>query len=212
MIIKELFDKPKIIGIVADINQGKSNLIYYLVEELKKQGTFNLYTYGLKIKIKEAKNINSINEMETIEGSVLIIDEMFSLFDLDNTRIKAQLEKTFRLINHNNNILVLCGVGENYKKFLSSKLDIIIYKKINFYDLINGSRVKNTALNYRGQEAGNTLLNLSVDEALIFNGKNYNKIIVPYQKEYDSKLKNKPIISLFIKKKISETKSATARR
>ena len=194
MKIREIFNKPKIIGIVANVNQGKSNLIYYTIAELQKEGKFDLYTYGLRCNIPIAKAINSVQEMESVRNSILVIDEMFNLFDLDNRKVKAQIENTLRLINHNNNILVLCGVGENYKKFLSSKLDVIIYKKINFADLINGSRVKNVILNYKGEEAGSTLLNLPIDEALVFDGLHYQKIKVPYQQEQDSKANNEQII------------------
>ena len=199
--IKELFNKPKIIGIAANINQGKSNLIYYLIKTLQEENKFNLYVYGLKNNVDGAIKINSVAELENIKNSVIIIDEMFSLFDLDQTRIKAQLEKSFRLINHNNNILILCGVGENYKKFLSSKLEVVIFKKINFYDLINGSRVKNIALNYKGPEMGSTLLNLNVNEALVFDGQHYFKIEIPYFKEMDTKLKN---INIFQKHNITQ--------
>lgn len=97
---------------------------------------------------------------------------------------------------------MLCGVGENFKKFLSSKLDVIIYKKIDFEDLINGCRVKNVIKNYKGPEAGTTLLNLGIDEALIFDGESYDKIHVPYMKEYDSKAKNVEIVQKSIPKSV----------
>lgn len=212
MMLKQIFNKPKIIGIVADVNQGKSNLIYHLINTLKEENQFKLYVYGLKKEIEGSIKINSVAELENIRNSVIIIDEMFSLFELDNTRIKSQLEKAFRLINHNNNILILCGVGENYKKFLSSKLEVVIFKKINFYDLINGSRVKSIIMNYKGPEIGSTLLNLSVSEALIFNGERYFKIDVPYLKEYDSKLKNLDIFQKRIISKNQKQKMATNSR
>lgn len=202
MNVKKLFDKPKVIGVVANVNTGKSNLIYHLLNELENIGKFKLCTYGLRTKLKNARLLHSVNEMEKIKNSILIVDEMFSLFDLDNRKVKSQIENTLRLINHNNNVLMLCGVGENFKKFLSSKLDVIIYKKIDFEDLINGCRVKNVIKNYKGPEAGTTLLNLGIDEALIFDGESYDKIHVPYMKEYDSKAKNVEIVQKSIPKSV----------
>ena len=194
MKLKDLFNKPKIIGLVANVNEGKSNTIYYIIDELKKAGSFSLYTYGLKSKIPKAKQIHSVNEMERVKDSVLVVDEMFSLFDLDNRKTRKLIENTLRLLNHNNNILLLAGVGENFKKFLSSKIDYMIYKRVTFDDLINGSRVKNIIKGYKGVEAGSTLLDLEIDEALIYDGLHYEVIHIPYMKAYDSKINNKQII------------------
>jgi len=192
--IKKLFDKPKVIGLIADVNTGKSNLIYHIIDNLRSEGKFKLYTFGLRKEIPSAVTINSVAEMESIQNSILIIDEMMTLFDLDNRKVKKEIENTLRLINHNNNILLLCGLGENFKKFLSAKVDIFIYKKIKFEDLINGSKVKNVLMAYKGDERGTTILNLAIDEALIFDGVHYSKIDVPYMKDYDTKKDNVSIV------------------
>ena len=190
----ELFKRPSIIGIVANVNEGKSNLIYYMLSELQRTGTFKLYTYGLRLHFKGSIEINSVEELEQIKNSVVIVDEFFNLFDLDNRKVKGQIENTLRLIHHNNNILVLAGVGENFKKFISSKLNIIIYKKVTFADLINGSAVKNKIMNCQRQEKGATLLNLEVNEAIIFDGLHYYKINVPYLAQFDTKKNNQVIV------------------
>ena len=194
MKITELFNEPKIIGVVADVNQGKSNLVYYALQELQKKGKFNLYTYGLRTKIKDAIEINSEPELENIRNSLIVADEFFTLYDLDNRKAKRNIENSLRLIHHNNNILVLCGVGENFKKFLSSKLSAIIYKKITFADLINGSVVKNVAMGYKGKEKGSSILALDKDEALIYDGEHYNKVNIPYLSDFDTKKHNEQII------------------
>lgn len=206
--IKEMFLKPQIIALVGNVNEGKSNVLYFLIEELSKIGKFNLYTYGLRNKIKIAQEINSVAEMEKIKNSIIIIDELFSLFDLENRKVKTQIESTLRLINHNNNILVLCGVGENFKKFLSAKINVFIYKSVNFEDLINGSKVKNVIMNYKGSESGTTLLNLSKNEAIIYDGLHYQKMLIPYLVKYDSKVKNKSIIQECTKKRSGKMKKS----
>lgn len=191
--ITKLFDKPKVIGLLANTNEGKSNTIYYVIDELNKESKFSLYVYGLKKKPKNAIEIHSVEELERIENSLIVVDEMFTLFDLDNRKIKKQIENTIRLVFHNNNILLLCGLGENFKKFLSAKLHMVMFKTITLTDLINGSRVKDVVMNYKGNEKGTTLLKLKINELLVYDGKHYNKFNIPYMKEYDSKAKNKPI-------------------
>ena len=189
----KLFGKPQIVGLVANSNTGKSNLIYYLIEELSKDFDFSVYAYGLRNKIQFVREFNSIEELEQIKDSLIIIDERFSLFDLDNRKIKRKIENTLRLVFHNNNVILLCGLGENFKKFLSAKLDLIIFKKVSFAELVNGSRVKNIVMNYNGVERGTAILALRDNEAIIFDGMHYYKIEVPYLRQYDTKLNNVPI-------------------
>lgn len=204
MNIKHLFDKPKVIGMVANADEGKSNTLYYILDELNKDYKFSVWVYGLKCSVPGTRKFNSIAELEQIKDSLIIIDEMFSLFDLDNRKIKKQIEDTIRLIFHNNNILLLCGLGENFKKFISAKIHVLICKKITFSDLINGSSVKNRVMAYQGKEKGSTVLNMRIDECLVYDGEHYHTIKIPYLKQYDTKLNNKPIFVSKIKKNVSE--------
>ena len=195
--ITDYFKKPEVIGIIADINEGKTNLIHHLIDELKKTYSFNLVTFGLKSEIKETKIINSLDQLEETRDSLIFLDEFYTLFDLDDRKKKRQIESTFRLINHNNNILVLVGVPENFKKFISSKITTCFYKKVKINDFINGSSVKSNMISYKGQGMGSKMLNLSKGEVLVFDG-DYRLFNIPYLKEYDSKLNNKDI---FVQKK-----------
>ena len=193
-LIQTLFETPKIIGLVGDANEGKSNLIYYLIGELNKHSV-NIYAYGLRsYSHPNIKEVYSIQEIEQISNSVIIVDEMFSLFDLENRKVRVQIEKTIRLIFHNNNVLFLCGLGENFKKFISAKLHYILFKKVTFADLINGSKVKNVIYNYNGAEKGSSILNLKPEQAIFYDGLHYEKIIIPYLQKYDLKAKNVPIL------------------
>jgi len=192
MKIIDYFKKPKIFAIVGDTNTGKSNLIYYLIKELKENYSFNLVTFGLKFEIKGTKTINSLEELESIRNSLIFLDEFYTLFDLDDRKKKRQIEKTLRLINHNNNILVLVGVPENFKKFISSKVSTCFYKRVRVKDFINGSSLKNTLTNYAGASMGDEMLILEKNEVMVFN-EDYKIFNVPYLAEYDSKKGNEDI-------------------
>jgi len=194
MKITTLFNKPKVIGLVADVNQGKSNLIYYMIDELRK-GECSIWAYGLRKKVKDVRKINSVAKLEKIKNSIIFIDEMMSLFDLDNRKIKKDIEETIRMVNHHNNVLVLCGLGENFKKFLSGKLNVIIYKQVTFADLISGSTVKSRAVEYSDVEKGSKILALEIDEAMVYDSieEEYTTIKIPFMKEYDTKAENVPI-------------------
>ena len=84
-----IFNKPKIIGLVANTNEGKTNTLYYFLDYLAKRYTFKVFTYGFKMQFENTIEIHSVEELEQIKDSFIIIDEMFTLFDLDNKKIKA---------------------------------------------------------------------------------------------------------------------------
>lgn len=187
--LNELFLTPKIINLVSDVNCGKSNFLYFLNSFLKEKYNFNLFTFGIKFDIND-KKIYSIEELEQIKDSVILIDEFFSLFDLEDRKQRKMIEKTLRLINHNNNVIILVGVPENFKKFISSKSEIVIFGKSTISGFINGSRIKEICLNYKGVELGSNILDIPINKVLVFDGKHYKMLEIPYIKEYDSKLKN----------------------
>ncbi len=84
---------------------------------------------------------------------------------------------------------------DNFKKFLSNKVDIFIFKKCRVGSFINGSYAKAVCLQYRGAELGATMLNMGINEALLYDG-TYTKIEVPYLEKYDTKKDNKKIVSM----------------
>jgi len=192
--ITDLFNSPFVGGIIGDTNSGKSNLIYHIIEELNNKFEFKLFTYGLKYDIKGANSIYSMDELEKIKDSVIFIDEFFSLFNLDDRRNKSQAERTLRLLHHNNNIIILCGLPGNFKKFISAKINIILYKQVTFEDFINGSSVKKNVLKYMGERRGSSVLNLNKNECLIYDGEHYCINEIPYIKGKDSKRENVPIL------------------
>lgn len=197
--ILNLFKTPFIGAIIGDANSGKSNLIYHLIDELNKNYSFNLYTYGLRFNIDGAVEIFSTDELEKIKNSVIFLDEFCSLFDLDDRRKRIQIERTLRLLFHNNNIIILSGLPENFKKFISAKINIIFYKSVTFEDFINGSSVKKNILNYNGNERGSSILDLNKSGCLIYNGNHYQKYEIPYIEDKDSKKNN---VQIFVHKKV----------
>jgi hypothetical protein len=86
------------------------------------------------------------------------------------------------------------GTPENFKKFISAKVDYVIYKKCTISDFINGSRLKNIIMQYKGCHMGSEVLNMSIDEALFYDSKHYYHLKVPYYAEYDTKKDNDIII------------------
>jgi hypothetical protein len=194
MIIKDLFNEPKIIGIIGNPNEAKSNLAFWCIEELRKEFKFNLAYFGFRVNL-DGKKINSIKELEQIKNSAIFLDEFNSLFDLNDRKKKNIIERTLRLIFHNNNILVLIGVPDNFKKFISGKLDVMFFKKSFYEDMINGSKVKTIINDYIDIDniKGSSVLNLEKNQTLLYDGKTYKVLDIPYLEKYDTKKDNKEI-------------------
>lgn len=191
-VIESLFSQPRIIGLCSDVSQGKSNLLYYIIDYLKNNHGFtreNLYSYALPIWLGEQK-IYSVEELELIENSIIIIDEFFLFLDLDDRKRVKQLKVMLQRIKHSNNVLILSGLADNFNKFISSQLEIKIYKQTTIKNLINGSPMKDAIVSYNGREKGSTVLKLGKEQALIHglgNASHYDLVNIPYMKEYDIK-------------------------
>jgi len=194
MNLTKLFSSPFIAAIIGDANSGKSNFIYHLIEKLQSEHIFNLYTYGLRCDVVGANQIYSMDELERIKDSVILIDEFSSLFDLDDRRKKSQAERTMRLLYHNNNIILLSGLPENFKKFISARISVVFYKSVTFEDFINGSSVKKNIMKYYGEKRGSSFLDLDKDECLIYDGIHYSNYHVPYVEDKDTKKNNVKIL------------------
>jgi len=192
--ILDLFNEPKLIGLIGDANSGKSNMLYWIVKALRDRYHFGLYTYGLRAYMQDEQKIYTVEELETIHDSIILIDEFASLFDVDDRKQKRQIENTLRLIFHRNNVVLFCGLPENYKKFVASKLDAIIYKQCVIGDFINGSRTKAKVMDYTGYERGSAMLSLDVSNAIVWDGTHYYKVTIPYIPEGDTKINNADIL------------------
>lgn len=206
-------NKPKVVGVVADVNQGKSNLIYHMIKEIMNNYNVKIYQYGLKVEINGVESIGSIEQLETIENSIVFIDEFYTLFELENRKRIPLIEKTLRLINHKNNILILCGLPSNFNKFVSGKLTYVVYKQCTITDFVNGSHVKSIALSYRGEEQGSSMLVIPKDKALVFDKNNikYSMADSPYLEQYDTKKENAPILTPLVTPKGHDGRRARGR-
>jgi preprotein translocase subunit YajC len=202
---ERLFAEPRIIGVCADVSQGKSNMLYAWIDQLITQYKFNshnLYTYALPIWCGEQK-ISSVEELELIQNSVIILDEFFLFLNLDDRKRIKELANMMQRIKHANNVLIMCGLAHNFNKFISSQMEVKVYKQTTIKNLINGSPMKDVVVSYNGNEKGSTILRLSVDKAIIYglNGegadiKHYTRVTVPYMKAYDVKMNLPSILGL----------------
>jgi len=137
--------KENITGVIGDTSCGKSSLLCNIIEEVQSISPVDIWTYGIHEDLStllNTKPLYSIDVMATIKNSIIIVDEMGMFFDLDNRKFKPIVEEVLRLVNHNNNKLILCGLAYDFKKFLSARVKTFIYGYVTIGELINGGLTK----------------------------------------------------------------------
>ena len=182
--------KEDITILLGKSNSGKTTLLNDMMLTLSKVLKIkNLYTYG--INNSRYKKFYSLLELEQIKNSFIFIDEIGLLFNLDDRKNKGQIDKILRLVNHNNNKLILTGLPSDFKKFLSARGSTFIFKSLNKTDLINGSETKNVLIQYKDVSNGVLSLQIPIDKALVYNKVDgFYMIDITYSKETDTKQKN----------------------
>lgn len=190
-----LFKKPTLMGLVGRMSEGKSNMIYWLIQTLREKYHFSLYSFGLHLSMGETK-IYSLPELEVIHDSIIFLDEFPLLIrSVEDRTATAELQKTIQQVFHRNNCVVFCGLERNFNKYFSCQLRSVIYKRCAIDSFVNGSDVKKIALRYGGAELGSAMLNVEQDEALVWDGQHYHLIKVPYVESCDTKINNAPILT-----------------
>lgn len=188
MKIKQIL-QHKVIGIVADEDEGKTNTMFYLMDEVlrnKKPVACYFYHSEYRKMFQHVQQISTLDELEQLRDTFIFIDEFKELFQLENRKFWHMVERVFNLLLHNNNVIVLCGVPNYYRKFIASKVKLWLIKGISFQSCVNGSALKEYVMALTGDYVGSTRLAIPKNKVLI-EGVFHD---VPHLKRYDKKLNN----------------------
>lgn len=204
MRIKELddiFKDPsiRVVGIIGDPNQAKSNTIYHLINVLKhKYDGVNIYAYGLRSKVEGVQDIHVVAELETIRDSVIFIDEFYDFLRMSNRKSAEKAEACLRTIYHQNNIIILSGLPHNFNKFVSGLLQAVIYKQCLLEDFVQRSSVQQFISAYSGGfevHKASEVLSMPKNIGLVWiKGEHEYEVDIPYIEAGDTKRHNKPIL------------------
>jgi hypothetical protein len=198
--VLEIFEDKSIraVGIIADINQGKSNTVYHCIDALRQTYEDKIYSYGLHMDVESVTKINMVEELEGISDSIIFIDEYASLFSLSNRRQVEKFEATMRTIFQHkfNNTVVICGLPHNFNKFLSGLLQILVFKQCRLEDFIQRSSPQQAVAAFSPAglhhiEKGSAILKIPKDWALIYDvtkpDSKWSEVQIPYLANFDSK-------------------------
>ena len=173
-------------------DEGKTHTLCTLIEEYKRQFNGVVTTFGFRdelIDLLNVKSFSSLIELEEIRNSIIIVDEVGSLFDLENRTKRHLIESTLRLVNHRGNKILLSGLPSDFKKFLCAKAKVFCFKTLMISDLVNGSLAKEILLQYRGPGLGTYTLLFDKGTMLCYDG-TFWKESCSYNEKFDTKKNN----------------------
>jgi hypothetical protein len=138
----------------------------------------------------------SVLELEQLQNGIVIIDEVASLFDLNNRKEHRMIEKTLRMTAHHNNKIVMAGLPDNFRKFLSALATGFMFKSLNLGSMVNGSHGKYILNQYRLAEMGAFTLSVPKEKVLCYsetpvNGSKFWMDKVTYFPKFDTKTSNR---------------------
>ena len=193
----------RVIGVVADKNQGKSNLLYNIIDIIQRKAPqTNIVGFRLSINVPGVTSLGTLEELSMVSNSTIIIDELKTLVDLDNRREVKTLMTILQTLYHpgRNNTVFLCGLAHNFNGKISGELEAIIFKQTTIISIIKRSNLDYIlrSLSSEGKASKNEYtLVMPKENALIYHpgmGKRWHCIEVPYLERYDVKKDNEPVI------------------
>lgn len=193
----------RVIGVIADKNQGKTNLLCNIIEITRKLAPdTHIVGFRLPVNIPGVLYLNTLTELSKVQNSLIIIDELKTLVDLDNRTEVRILMSILQTLYHpqRNNTVFLCGLAHNFNGKISGELEAVIFKQTTLISVIQRTNIDYIlrSLRSEGKASKNEYtLVMPKETALIYHPrmqKEWHCIDIPYLEEYDVKRSNEPVI------------------
>lgn len=198
---KPNFDLDRILAnrvtyLTGNLNEGKSMTVYQLVRQIRENYKAPVYTFKLDEDIVTGLGcipFYNVHAIERIENAFIVYDEAGELFQLNNRKADhvEGIESTFRMLAHNNTIMIGSGLPFDFNKNFSSKASCFGLKSVDKTALVNRSKFAEVANRYQGPGAGRSFLKIAKDKVLFHDEQGFWFENVPYEDAFDTKARNK---------------------
>ncbi len=215
MILKQVFNNNRIVGLIGNSHTGKTNNLIYLIKEFKKANRkAGVVVYGFNkestdyLKKIGCETADSLEQLSLARNKLVCLDE-FQRLNLSDKRYKQVSQEFFDFIFHNNNWLILSSPNlSEFNKMVCRRVDAWLVKELHVKDLVNGSKVKVVCNDYKGYVKSLGRFNVGKGELLFISSKTTELLTIPYIKAVDGKKANVDIFKVEkVKKKVREIKS-----
>src|SRR3990167_8325229 len=194
MSFKEIFKDCRIAALVGNKNCGKTNNLFFLLQELRKENKdLRIYAYGIPSELKpllielDILEISSLQQMIKKRGCLFIIEEMQRL-KLNDRRYKDALGEFVDFIYHNNNYCLLSSPSiREFNSIIGGIVEKWLLKSIDLDDCINGSQLKKVVEDYKGNFKSLGSIDLPQSDILLINNDKEVLIRCEYVEAADTK-------------------------
>ena len=196
MKLEQLFGNKRILGLAGNKNSGKTNNLFYLIQEFRKTNTTTpIYGYGFPVGSYELLNklrvqpLSDIEEMSEKENCIIIVDE-FQKLKLNDRRYKDELAMFKNFVYHNNVYTILSSPDpREFNSVIGGIIEKWLLKNLKETDCINGSQLKNAVISYQGVYKVGHRIKLP-PQTLLVNGRDADAINCTYVEGADTKKDN----------------------
>ncbi len=186
----------RVIGLVGDKNQGKSEVLYNVCEILRRNAPATpLVGFRMSLQFPGMLMLNDMTELSLVRNSVICLDELKTFVDTDNRTEFNDFMSILQTLYHpyRNNTIILSGLAHNFNGKLSGELDAIIFKQTTMISVIKRSVIDNILKGFKAEGQATKdkyMLSMPIDAAMVYNPRMSNRwhcVHIPYLEEYDVK-------------------------
>lgn len=200
MTFKEIFKDCRIAALVGNKQVGKTNNIFFMVKELRKENKdLMVYAYGMPEGLNpllielDVLEISSLSQMVKKKGCLLIIEE-FQRLKLNDRRYRDALNEFADFMYHNNIYCLLSSPNiREFNSVIGSVIERWLLKSIDVEDCINGSHLKKVVEDYKGKYKSLGSIELPQSDILLINNEKEVLLHCDYVPEADTKKNLKKI-------------------
>src|SRR3990167_3781999 len=176
MSFKEIFKDCRIAALVGNKNAGKTNNLFFLLQELRKENKdLMIYAYGMPESLKpllielDILEISSLQQMIKKRGCLFIIEEMQRL-KLNAKQYRDALNEFVDFVYHNNIYCLLSSPNiREFNSIIGSVIEKWLLKSINIKDCVRGSHLKQVVEDYKGNFKTLGSIDLPLSDILLIN-------------------------------------------
>ena len=164
-------DKIRSLAIIGNLDQGKTNLMFYYANTYK--GTRKKYLFGYPKEMAGYISLYSWEDLLKIRDSIILIDEINTFIKIYDKKKNYQLMELISLFAHKNNTLIFTTqLSQFISRGMEAFIDCWAIKRLDLETLKNGSKPKRIIQRLNYSKKNEWVLDLEQNEFYEFSEKN----------------------------------------
>jgi hypothetical protein len=164
-------DRIRSLAIIGNLDQGKTNLLFYYGNSYK--GTRKKYLFGYPKEMEGYTSLYSWEDLLKIRDGIILIDEINTFIKIYDKKKNYQLMELISLFAHKNNTLIFTTqLSQFINRGVEAFIDCWAIKRLDLETLKNGSKPKRIIQRLNYPKKNEWVLDLEQNEFYEFSDKN----------------------------------------